>query len=281
MRTIALQHGCREKGTRPDHVASPRARYSVIDIRFVEHYNETILRVRNPWGSDEWEGKYSDHDMAKDEVMKKVLHQAFSEVSVADGGRTEYDPYSMDASDGTFLISFHDWSQFYTHLFACLVFPASWHTARVSGAWLGVSAGGAIQPNGDASSWKNNPRFELVIREAAVAKAKPVNAHGESAATRPTYDDDDSANPSVNGDTKYAIRRRFVGDIQLTCVCPGGGWVPECATSSWSCVRTTLGLRRGLHTTRSSSGSVCTCWTNQALSHSLSPGPAPEYRSRT
>ena len=77
----------------------------------------------------------------------------------------------MDATDGTFLIGFHDWSEFYTHLFACLVFPSTWHTARITGEWKGASAGGAILPNGDASSWKHNPKYHLVLRTMTDATA--------------------------------------------------------------------------------------------------------------
>lgn len=65
-------------------------RYSVIDLHFVEEYAEVILRVRNPWGSEEWTGKYSDRDMADKPEMQRVLKAVFGRVTLDDN--TEVEP---------------------------------------------------------------------------------------------------------------------------------------------------------------------------------------------
>ena len=69
--------------------------YSVIDMRFVERYDELVLRVRNPWGKGEWTGRFSDLDISKDPEMAKVMMEEFSTVSLEEGGVTDAEPYVL------------------------------------------------------------------------------------------------------------------------------------------------------------------------------------------
>ena len=71
--------------------------------------------------------------------------------------------YGTDPNDGTFLMSIHDWMEFYTHLFACVAFPRTWHSDNVEGEWKGKSAGGPIARTGD--TWDDNPKFDIVLSE--------------------------------------------------------------------------------------------------------------------
>jgi len=72
--------------------------------------------------------------------------------------------YGLNPNDGTFLMGCYDWQEFYTHLFACVVFPSEkWSHDSVSGEWKGRSAGGCIKAGGDDSSWQNNPKFDVVL----------------------------------------------------------------------------------------------------------------------
>ena len=61
-------------------------------MRFIEQFNELIVRVRNPWGRGEWTGKYSDLDLQKNPDKEQILRNAFSKVSVEEGGCTDAEP---------------------------------------------------------------------------------------------------------------------------------------------------------------------------------------------
>ena len=56
----------------------------------MDEYAEVILRVRNPWGSEEWTGKYSDRDMSDKPEMQRVLKAVFGRVTLDDN--TEVEP---------------------------------------------------------------------------------------------------------------------------------------------------------------------------------------------
>ena len=75
------------------HDGAAHDSYSVIDMRFVERYDELVLRVRNPWGKGEWTGRFSDLDISKDPEMAKVMMEEFSTVSLEEGGVTDAEPY--------------------------------------------------------------------------------------------------------------------------------------------------------------------------------------------
>ena len=55
--------------------------------------------------------------------------------------RVQVEPYGSNPNDGTFLMSFYDFVEFYTHIFAAVDFPTSWHTAEVTGEWTVSCAG--------------------------------------------------------------------------------------------------------------------------------------------
>ena len=40
---------------------------------------EKVVQVRNPWGSDKWEGKYSDSDTSSYNALKAALGTSFKE----------------------------------------------------------------------------------------------------------------------------------------------------------------------------------------------------------
>ena len=49
--------------------------------------------------------------------------------------KVQVEPYGDNPNDGTFLMSFYDFYEFYTHIFAIVDFPSSWTTAEVAGKW--------------------------------------------------------------------------------------------------------------------------------------------------
>ena len=80
--------------------------------------------------------------LAQSDELKEHKHevvQAFK--APPPSTRVQVEPYGSNPNDGTFLMSFYDFVEFYTHIFAAVDFPTSWHTAEVSGEWTVSCAG--------------------------------------------------------------------------------------------------------------------------------------------
>ncbi|RHZ18917.1 hypothetical protein DYB37_003210 [Aphanomyces astaci] len=67
----------------------------------------------------------------------------------------------VNQNDGTFFMSFDDWKARYTHFFAGIDFADEWCGLRVEGKWDETSNGG----NTTKSTWINNPRYQLLVKE--------------------------------------------------------------------------------------------------------------------
>ena len=87
-----------------------------------------ILRVRNPWGTMEWKGKWSD----KSEELTKQKHLIDKYLaSIVD----EDERFTPGVEDGTFLINFQNWRDVYNNMYICVDFPNSWSGVRFSSEW--------------------------------------------------------------------------------------------------------------------------------------------------
>ncbi|RHY32912.1 hypothetical protein DYB32_002115 [Aphanomyces invadans] len=67
----------------------------------------------------------------------------------------------VNQNDGTFFMSYEDWRARYTHFFAGIDFADEWCGLRVHGNWDDTSNGG----NTTKSTWINNPRYQLLVKE--------------------------------------------------------------------------------------------------------------------
>ncbi len=74
-----------------------------------------------PWQSDELA------------TYKREVMQAFKAPPA--NSRVQVEPYGVNPNDGTFLMSFYDFVEFFTHIFAAIDFPTTWNTSEVAGAW--------------------------------------------------------------------------------------------------------------------------------------------------
>ncbi|KAG3102646.1 hypothetical protein PC121_g1149 [Phytophthora cactorum] len=141
-----------------------------------------LVKLRNPWGMGEWTGPWSDSsdERAANEdaiekffkVMKRkvganadkrVFMTLNSQGIVGADDISQEEVIEINANDGTFFMSFDAWMQSFTHFFAGIDFPDSWHGRRSEGSWNEANCGG----NTTKSTWINNPHFELVLEQRA------------------------------------------------------------------------------------------------------------------
>eukprot|EP00741_Cyanophora_paradoxa_P014829 tig00000189_g14305.t1 len=117
--------------------------YGVLEAREVEEgaRRHRLVRVRNPWGRQEWSGRFADGSPDWTPALLEKLRHSF-------------------ADDGTFWILWQDFVQTFNCLYACEIFADGWKGQSVTGAWKkGVSAFG---PPPD-SAWERNRQFHLKV----------------------------------------------------------------------------------------------------------------------
>ena len=93
-----------EGGLVPGHA------YSVIQVK--EAHGNQIVNIRNPWGTFEWQGDWSDKSNLWSQQMKQAINPVFGD-------------------DGTFWMSFQDFVANFRALNVCKV--ADWDEVRVKG----------------------------------------------------------------------------------------------------------------------------------------------------
>ncbi|RLN25816.1 hypothetical protein BBJ28_00020035, partial [Nothophytophthora sp. Chile5] len=143
------------------------------DIKTVKGELVRLVKLRNPWGmGDDERAENEDAIEQFFKILKRTVggnaeKRVFMSVNalgkVATDEIAQQEVVEMNASDGTFFMSFDAWMQSFTHFFAGIDFPDSWHGRRTEGSWSEANCGG----NTTKSTWINNPHFELVLEQRA------------------------------------------------------------------------------------------------------------------
>ncbi|XP_066451219.1 calpain-13-like [Eleutherodactylus coqui] len=130
--------------------------YTVTDGTQVEYSNTTedIVRVWNPWGQGEWNGRWSDESPQWERVRPDVRKRL-----------------NVDRNDGEFWMSCPDFTQYYAQANICNHTPTYldfgnpqciWDTTYYYNQWVrGSTAGGA---NSAEAIWKN-PQYVIIVPE--------------------------------------------------------------------------------------------------------------------
>lgn len=115
-------HGMPEEGMGNSGILFNHA-YGIQQIREVD--NIQLVRIRNPWGSGDWTGKFCDEDEAWDDHkgLKEKLNYQFK-------------------SDGNWWMRFDDFCANFNFVYLCKIFPSTWSQYSINGEWNGNTAGG-------------------------------------------------------------------------------------------------------------------------------------------
>ena len=106
--------------------------YALLEVVSTHPEGERLLKLRNPWGRTEWEGRWGDADMARPENARMRAKLGWKK-----------------EDDGIFWIGWQDFVQYFTSVSICML-PANWHCASAQGEWAGATAGGC--PNFDSTA---------------------------------------------------------------------------------------------------------------------------------
>lgn len=116
--------------------------YSILDVVMVDDVK--LVKLRNPWGDAEWTGDYSDNSPLWTPRLK---------------AKTNF----VAREDGTFFMTFEDFTSNFRTLYICRLFPPEEKTS-LSAEWKGITAGGSPQN----PTYGNNPQFKLTILRPSV-----------------------------------------------------------------------------------------------------------------
>ncbi|CAE7429994.1 ADL1 [Symbiodinium sp. CCMP2592] len=174
--------------------------YSLLRVEEVE--GNRLVQLRNPWGSTEWKGKWSDGD--KDswtQKMKKKLGY-------------------VNANDGSFWMAFEDFVNHYRCVYICRLFDDSWNRVFVNSEWRGETAGGCR----NYPTYDKNPKIQLSIkgRVNLILTLEQADSRGgfdgdeEIPIGFRVYRDRSLSGNGVCGTSTYAYDRELCVDVELT-----------------------------------------------------------------
>lgn len=111
--------------------------YGILDAQEVQ--GNKLLRLRNPWGKEEWNGAWSDD--SKEWTDELLNHFNYS-----------------GENDGTFFMEFSDWCNEFNQCLCAHILDAKWTVQKFGGRWQKPNfAGGCInQP-----TWMKNPQYRI------------------------------------------------------------------------------------------------------------------------
>ena len=135
--------------------------YSILDVfeipkpRGKKRKKSRLLRIRNPWGRKEWNGKWSD-DSVETKQNKERIEQKLNEKY-----KGTNEKINLSQEDGTFLMCFSDFRQIFNKLYICKNFPPNFIGIRIYGQWTKNESGGLPINQKQEKTFYNNPQYYL------------------------------------------------------------------------------------------------------------------------
>ena len=142
--------------------------YSILDVFEIPkarskkpRKTSRLLRIRNPWGNYEWNGKWCDNSeevMKNKERIEKVLKEKYKDTN-------EKIDFTQD--DGAFLMRFSDFRKIFNNIFFCQNLPPSYIGVRFYDKWTKNNSGGLPIGNTEREfrSFFLNPQYYFEIKK--------------------------------------------------------------------------------------------------------------------
>ncbi|CAE7526188.1 ADL1 [Symbiodinium natans] len=173
--------------------------YSLLRVEEVEGHR--LLQLRNPWGSTEWKGKWSDGD--KDSWTQKMKK------------KLDY----VNADDGSFWMAFEDFVNHYRSVYICRLFEDGWNRCFACSEWRGETAGGCR----NYPTYEKNPKIQLTIKGRVnlilTLEQADSRGAGEGEGEVPigfrVYRDRSLSGNGICGTSTYAYDRELCVDVEL------------------------------------------------------------------
>lgn len=115
--------------------------YGILDVfEITSHVRKhRLLRIRNPWGEMEWNGKWSDTSDEVETYKQYIYDQFISKLPPNEN-------FEPGHNDGAFLMNYQSWREIFNNMYICLDFPKTWSAIRFRGAWDRTCSGGIPSP---------------------------------------------------------------------------------------------------------------------------------------
>ena len=143
--------------------------YSILDAFEIPKARSTkprktsrLLRLRNPWGNYEWNGKWCDNSeevIKNKERIENILNKKYADTS---------EKIDFSKNDGTFLMRFSDFRKIFNNIFFCQNFPPNFYGVRFYDEWTKENSGG-LPLHGTNEEFKNffkNPQYYFQIKKS-------------------------------------------------------------------------------------------------------------------
>ena len=142
--------------------------YSILDVFEIDkprskkpRKSSRLLRIRNPWGNYEWNGKWCDNSeevLKNKEKIEKVLNEKYKDTN---------EKIDFSKNDGAFLMRFSDFRKIFNNIFFCQNFPPSYIGIRFYDKWDAKNSGGLPlhNTNEELHDFFLNPQYFFEIKK--------------------------------------------------------------------------------------------------------------------
>ena len=141
--------------------------YSILDVFEIpkpkgrKRKISRLLRIRNPWGRKEWNGKWSDDSnetQKNGERIEEILNKKYEGTS---------EKIVLSQEDGTFLMCFSDFRKIFNKIYICVNYKPSFIGIRMYSKWTQVDSGGLPINNTpqEYADFPKNPQYYFTMQK--------------------------------------------------------------------------------------------------------------------
>ena len=143
--------------------------YSILDVFEIpkpkskkKRKASRLLRLRNPWGFTEWNGKWCDDseeiEKNKDKILR-VLKEKYADTN---------EKIDFSKNDGTFLMRYSDFRKVFNNFLFCQNFPPNYIGVRFYDHWTEENAGGIpkAKDKQEFIDFMKNPQYYINLRKS-------------------------------------------------------------------------------------------------------------------